>query len=260
MIQRSDLAGAPMSVDGLSVAYRTEPVLWNVTWSARAGAMTAIVGPNGAGKTTLLNAALGLVPSLAGHATFWGRPFDEVRDRVAYVPQRESVDWDFPVTVLEVVEMGATRRLGWLLPSWARRITGVSSPEKDAARDALVRVGMLEFADRPIGQLSGGQQQRVFLARALAQGAELFLLDEPFTGVDAATEVTIADELRRLTREGRTVIAVHHDLDSVAARFDDALLLDGQVVASGSVQDALARHHLDRAYGATEAAAVAAHG
>ena len=254
MIQRSDLADAPLSIHGLSVAYRTDPVLWNVSWAARPGTMTAIVGPNGSGKTTLLNASLGLVPLLAGHARFWGRPFEEVRERVAYVPQRESSDFDFPFTVHEVVEMGATRSLGWILPAWTKRLRGARSRERDVAREALERVGMLDFADRPIGQLSGGQQQRVFLARALAQDADLFLLDEPFTGVDAATEATIGAELRRLADEGRTVIAVHHDLDSVAARFDDALLLDGKVVASGSVEDTLARRNLERAYGASEGA------
>ncbi len=248
MILKSDKGGPPLAIHALSVAYRTEPVLWDVTWSVREGAMTAIVGPNGAGKTTMLNAAIGLVPTLAGDASFWGQPFSAVRERIAYVPQRESVDWDFPVTALEVVEMGATRRLGWLLPSWAGRFGSSQQSGRSAARVALERVGMLEFADRPIGQLSGGQQQRVFLARALAQDADLYLLDEPFAGVDVATEAVIADELRRLCDEGKTVIAVNHDIDSVAERFDDVVLLSRTVIASGPVDETLTPANLALAY------------
>lgn len=243
--------GAPLAVRSLSVAYGTEPVLWDVTWSVRERKMTAIVGPNGSGKTTLLNAAIGAVTPMAGEALFWGHPFAAMRDRVAYVPQRESVDWDFPVSAIEVVEMGAARRSDWFVPSWLRALSGGRRSDggtRMRAAEALDRVGMAEFADRPIGQLSGGQQQRVFLARALAQRADLYLLDEPFAGVDVATEAVIADELRRLCEEGGTVVAVHHDLDSVAQRFDDALLLDGRVVASGRVADVLVPENLERAY------------
>lgn len=240
MIARGEDA-APLSIEGLSVAYREQPVLWNVSWSVRPGTMTAIVGPNGAGKTTLINAALGLVPRLAGEVRFWGRPFSAVRERVAYVPQREAVDWDFPVTARDVVRMGATRGGSWWLPDVLAR---AGSKRRDAALradEALARVGLAEFAGRPIGALSGGQQQRVFLARALAQDAALVILDEPFAGVDEATERVLTAELRRLVGEGRTVVAVHHDLETVARHFDEVLVLDREVRAVGPAAEVVER-------------------
>ena len=239
MIVREE-SGVPLAVTGLSVAYRDEPVLWDVSWSVRAGTMTAVVGPNGAGKSTLLSAALGLVPRLAGDARFWGQPLAAVRDRVAHVPQRESVDWDFPVTARDVVRMGATRGPAWWLPDWLVPSRAGRREAEQRVEDALARVDMTELGTRPIGELSGGQQQRVFLARALAQDADLVILDEPFAGVDEGTEAVLTAELRCLAEAGRTVIAVHHDLESVARHFDDALVLDRTVRAQGPAAEALA--------------------
>ena len=239
MILREE-SGVPLAVTGLSVAYGDEPVLWDVSWSVSAGSMTAVVGPNGAGKTTLLSAALGLVPRLAGDVRFWGQPFSAVRDRVAHVPQRESVDWDFPVTARDVVRMGATRGPAWWLPDWLVPARAGRREAEQRVEDALARVNMTELGTRPIGELSGGQQQRVFLARALAQDADLVILDEPFAGVDEGTEAVLTAELRRLAEAGRTVIAVHHDLGSVARHFDDALVLDRTVRAQGPAAEALA--------------------
>ena len=231
----------PMSVAGMTVSYGEKPAIFSVDVTAAPGRLMAIVGPNGAGKSTLLKAALGLVKPLAGQARFFGLPFDAARDRIAYVPQRASVDWDFPVRVIDVVVMGMYPRLGLL-----GRITAAHRTE---AMACLERVGMDGFADRQIGQLSGGQQQRVFLARALAQRADLYLLDEPFAGVDAATEKAIITVLKSLADEGRTVIAVHHDLSTVADYFDDVVLLATQIIAAGPVADAFTPELLQKAYG-----------
>jgi manganese/zinc/iron transport system ATP- binding protein len=203
--------------------------------------LTAIVGPNGAGKSTLLRAALGLIPSIAGEARFFGRGLDEVRNRVGYLPQRASVDWDFPATALDVVCMSRYPRMRW----WGR----VPKAERDAARGALDQVGLADLADRQIGRLSGGQQQRVFLARALAQDADLYLMDEPFAAVDAATEQAIIAVLRRVVATGRSVIAVHHDLSTVPSYFDQVLLLNGRAVAAGPVKSAFTPDAIARAYG-----------
>ena len=262
MILRRSEARAPLALRSISVAYRGVPALWDVSWEAREGSMTAIVGPNGAGKSSLLNAAIGALRPLAGEAFFWGQSFASARSRVAYVPQRESVDWDFPVTALQVVEMGAARRLDWLLPdwllpdwllpdwllpAWVRRQEG-SREHRAEARSCLEDLGLGAFADRPIGQLSGGQQQRVFLARAMAQQADLLLLDEPFAGVDSETEDALFHRLRSLCDEGTTIIAVHHDLESARTRFDDALLLSGSVIATGSAREALSEDNVRRAF------------
>lgn len=234
-------AEAPLAVRGLTVSYGEKPAVFSVDATFRAGAMTAIVGPNGAGKSTLLKAALGVVPRLSGEVTVFGRPLEKARGRIAYVPQRASVDWDFPATVLDVVLMGMYRRLGLL-----GRLGG---RERAKAAACLERVGMGDFAARQIGQLSGGQQQRVFLARALAQEADLFLLDEPFAGVDAATERAIVDVLKTLKGEGRSVVAVHHDLATVPAYFDDVLLLNVRKIAEGPVADTFTARNLQATYG-----------
>ncbi|MEM6466319.1 MAG: metal ABC transporter ATP-binding protein, partial [Pseudomonadota bacterium] len=205
------------------------------------GRMTAIVGPNGAGKSTTLKAAMGLVPKLSGEVSFFGLSWAEARARVAYVPQRSSVDWDFPARVRDVVGMSLYPSLG-LLGRFTRA-------HKAAVEDALDQVGMRDFADRQIGQLSGGQQQRVFLARALVQRADLFLLDEPLTGVDAATETVIVDVLKQLRDQGKAVVAVHHDLSTVADYFDDVLILNRRSVAQGAVADSFTQAHLQEAYG-----------
>jgi len=232
---------AALAVRGLTVAYGASPVLFSIDATFRTGAMTAIVGPNGAGKSTLIKAALGIVRPLSGSATVFGAPFSAARDKVAYVPQRASVDWDFPTTVHDVVAMGLYRRVGWLRPFRA----------DDRARTmaALGRVGMADFAGRQIGALSGGQQQRVFLARALAQETPAVVLDEPFAGVDAATERAIFDVFSQLKADGRTIIAVHHDLSTVAAMFDRVLLVNVRKIAEGPVATTFTAANLMAAYG-----------
>ena len=230
-----------LRVTVLTVAYAEKPVVFSVDMTVAQGTMTAIVGPNGAGKSTLLKATLGLVKPLAGEVRLFGLPLDRVRDRVAYVPQRASVDWDFPARVIDVVLMGMYRQLGLL-----RR---VSATHRAAARACLARVGMEDFANRQIGQLSGGQQQRVFLARALAQQADLYLLDEPFAGVDAATETAIIGLLKDLRAEGRTVLVVHHDLSTIRSYFDQMFLINTRAIAAGPVNEVFTSENLQRAYG-----------
>ena len=232
---------APLSVRGLTVTYRDRPALFSVDARFPEAQMTAILGPNGAGKSTLMKAALGIVRPLAGEARFFGRSFAEMRDRIAYVPQRASVDWDFPTRARDVVLMGLYRELGLL-----RRVT---RSQRARAEDCLARVGMADFADRQIGQLSGGQQQRVFLARALAQNADLYLLDEPFAGVDAATEKAIISVLKALKSEGKTVVVVHHDLSTVRDYFDRVLILNVRRVAEGPLDQAFTTRALQEAYG-----------
>jgi manganese/zinc/iron transport system ATP- binding protein len=230
-----------LEVADLTVAYGDKPVLWDVDLSVPAGVLCAVVGPNGAGKTTLIKAALGLVRPVAGGVRVFGKPLDRQRKMVAYVPQRSSVDWDFPASVRDVVLMGTYGRLGWL-----RRPGAAERRDTDAA---LAKVNMLEFADRQIGQLSGGQQQRVFLARALVQDAAVYLMDEPFQGVDAVTERAIVGLLRELRSAGRTVIVVHHDLATVAEYFDWVALLNVRKVAAGPVAETFTPENLRAAYG-----------
>lgn len=234
-------ADAPLAVNGLTVSYGHAPAVFSVDVAFRTGAMTAIVGPNGAGKSTFLKAALGLQKRLSGQVSFFGAPLGQVRSRVAYVPQRSSVDWDFPARVFDVVMMGQFRRMGLLRP--------VGDAQRAAVLDALARVGMANFADRQIGQLSGGQQQRVFLARALVQGADLYLLDEPFAGVDAATERAILTVLQGLRDAGKTVVVVHHDLSTVQGYFDDVMLLNVRKQAHGPVAQVFTESALQATYG-----------
>ncbi|MFT7058296.1 MAG: manganese/zinc/iron transport system ATP- binding protein [Pseudorhodobacter sp.] len=226
---------------GLSVRYGGALVLEDVSTELPSGAMTAIVGPNGAGKSTLLKAALEVVPKAEGVVEFFDAPLKSVREKVAYMPQRASIDWDFPIRVIDVVLMGMQRQLGLLRP--------VSAAHKAHAMNCLARVGMTEFAKRQIGALSGGQQQRVFLARALAQGAELYLLDEPFAGVDAASEEAIVKVLQSLRDAGAAVVVVHHDLASVPLWFDRVILLNRRLIAAGSIAKAFTKENLARTYG-----------
>lgn len=232
---------SPLAVRGLTVTYGEKPALFSLDATFPKGAMSAIVGPNGAGKSTFLKAALGLIPRVSGEVTVFGRDVERARDRIAYVPQRASVDWDFPTTAVDVVLMGLYGQLGL----W-RRITAA---QKALARACLDRVGMADFAERQIGQLSGGQQQRVFLARALAQDADLLLLDEPFAGVDAATEAAIIDVLKSLKAEGRSVVAVHHDLSTVTTYFDHVLLINLRRIAEGPVITTFTGETLSETYG-----------
>jgi manganese/zinc/iron transport system ATP- binding protein len=201
----------------------------------------AVVGPNGAGKTTLIKSILGLVPTAAGQVLIYGRPYRTERRRVGYVPQRGSVDWDFPTSVLDVVMMGRYGALGWLRRPGRR--------ERDEAMTALERVGMHDYAHRQISQLSGGQQQRVFLARALVQDADVYFMDEPFQGVDATTERAIVELLKGLRAAGKTVLVVHHDLQTVTEYFDWVTMLNVRLVASGPVAQVFTEENLRRTYG-----------
>lgn len=230
-----------LQVNDLTVAYRDRPVLWDVDLTVPSGVLMAIVGPNGAGKTTLIKAVLGLIRPAAGQVLIYGRPYREQRKLVAYVPQRGSVDWDFPTTVLDVVMMGRYGALGWFRRPGAR--------DRELALGALDQVGMREFADRQISQLSGGQQQRVFLARALVQDAQIYLMDEPFQGVDAKTERAIVALLQQLREGGKTVIVVHHDLQTVPEYFDWVLLLNVRRVAAGPVGEVFTEENLRSTYG-----------
>jgi manganese/zinc/iron transport system ATP- binding protein len=232
-----------IEVHDLTVAYRESPVLWDIDLTVPPGVLMAVVGPNGAGKTTLIKAILGLLRPVSGEVLVGGEPYSPKTQAVAYVPQRGTVDWDFPTTALDVVTMGTYGKLGWF-----RR---PGRAESAAATDALTRVGMAEFASRQISQLSGGQQQRVFLARALVQDAPVYLMDEPFQGVDAVTEKAIVEILQQLRTRGRTVLVVHHDLQTVPEYFDWVTLLNVRVITSGPVGEVFTPENLRRAYGAT---------
>lgn len=230
-----------IEVHDLTVAYRTRPVLWDIDVRLPEGQLIAIVGPNGAGKSTLLKAILGLVKPVTGWVKVFDAPYAQRRSWVGYVPQRESVDWDFPTSALDVVTMGLYGALGWLRRPGRR--------QREAALTCLDHVGIRDLAHRQISQLSGGQQQRVFLARALAQQARLYLMDEPFAGVDATTERAVLSLLKELKREGRTVVAVHHDLQTVAEYFDHVVLLNMRLVAAGPVQEVFTPENLHQTYG-----------
>jgi manganese/zinc/iron transport system ATP- binding protein len=231
----------PVAVRDLTVAYRDTPVLWDVDISMPQGKLIAIVGPNGAGKSTLIKSILNLVPLTSGTVTIYGKPYRAQRSLVGYVPQRGSVDWDFPTTSLDVVQMGMYGKLGWIRRPGKR--------ERDYARECLEQVGMADYADRQISQLSGGQQQRVFLARALAQDAQIYFMDEPFAGVDATTERAIVDIMRTLREAGKTLVVVHHNLETVAEYFDWVILLNIRVIADGPVDTVFTREAIQSAYG-----------
>ncbi len=230
-----------LDVHDLTVAYQRRPVLWDVDLAVHGPALVGIIGPNGAGKSTLIKAILGLVPVATGGATVLGQPVARVRQRIGYVPQRESVDWDFPVSVLDVALMGTYGKLGWFRRPGQR--------ERALALDCLKRVGLVDLADRQIGQLSGGQQQRTFLARALAQEADVYFMDEPMAGVDAATEAVVFALLQEMREQGKTVFVVHHDLRGVPKTFDHVVLLNRRLVASGPTAEAFTDANLRKAYG-----------
>jgi len=230
-----------LEIEDLTMAYREKPVLWDVDFSVPRGVLCAVVGPNGAGKTTLLKAVLGLVRPAAGRVLVFGKPYSQQRRIVGYMPQRGTVDWDFPTTVLDVVVMGRYGHLGWL------RRPGTA--ERHLALGALEQVGMADYQHRQISQLSGGQQQRVFLARALVQDADLYFLDEPFAGVDITTEQAIMDVLKAMRGAGKTVVAVHHDLETLREYFDWALLLNVRREALGPVDEVATPENLRRTYG-----------
>jgi manganese/zinc/iron transport system ATP- binding protein len=231
----------PVSVNDLTVAYHRKPVLWDVDLALPEGKLIAVVGPNGAGKSTLIKAVLGLVPKATGAVRIYGRSYEDQRRLVGYVPQRESVDWDFPVSATDVVAMGLYGKIGWVKP--------VSRRHRRQAVEELRKVGMEAYADRQISQLSGGQQQRVFLARALAQDARVYFMDEPFVGVDVATEKAIVALLKELKTAGKTCVVVHHDLQTVPTYFDHVVLLNMRVVAAGPVDEVFTEENLKKTYG-----------
>jgi len=240
-MQAKTEASPILEVNQLTVNYDKTPVLWDITLSIPPGLLVGIVGPNGAGKSTLIKAALGLVKPISGKVEFFGQPLKQVRQRVAYVPQRESVDWGFPVTVRDLVVMGRYGRLGLFHrpreADWA------------AADHYLELVGMASYANRQISQLSGGQQQRVFLARALLQEADIYFMDEPFTGVDLATETIIVRLLQQLRDKGRTVFVVHHDLNTVESYFDWVIMLNMRLIGYGLTSEFFTPHYLHATYG-----------
>lgn len=241
MLSIDNHAKYPIVIEDLTVAYREEPVLWDVDVLVPQSALMAIVGPNGAGKSTLIKTVLNLIQPSAGRVLIYGKPYAQQRHLVGYVPQRGSVDWDFPTNALDVVMMGRYGHLGWF-----RR---PSAKDREIALNCLGQVGMENFKDRQISQLSGGQQQRVFLARALAQDAQIYLMDEPFQGVDATTERAIIDVLKTLQSNGKTVIVVHHDLETVPEYFDHVLMLNVRTIATGTVGEVFNVQNLQRAYG-----------
>jgi manganese/zinc/iron transport system ATP- binding protein len=230
-----------LHVRDLTVAYHRKPVLWDIDLDVPPAVVAGIVGPNGAGKSTLIKAILDLVPHAAGKVEVFGKPYRKQRRLVGYVPQRESVDWDYPINALELVAMGLYRAIGWCRP--------VTASYRRRAFEALDQVGMADLAYRQISRLSGGQQQRIFLARALVQDAEVYFMDEPFAGVDAATEKAIMSILQQLREQGKTVFVVHHDLESVRQYFDYLIMLNMRVVAAGPPAEVFTRENLKRTYG-----------
>ena len=231
----------PIQIHDMTIAYHRKPVLWDVDLDVPEGKLVGIIGPNGAGKSTMIKAIMGLIPKASGWVRIYGEPYEEQRRLIGYVPQRESVDWDFPISALEVVLMGRYGHIGWV-----RR---PGKEDRRIAAEALEKVGMGEFRDRQISQLSGGQQQRVFLARALAQDARIYLMDEPFAGVDAATERAIIDILIELRSQDKTMLVVHHDLQTVTQYFDWVIMLNMRVVASGPTDEAFTDENLHKTYG-----------
>lgn len=229
------------SVQHLTVDYGETSVLWDISFSVPTGTLVGVIGPNGAGKSTLLKTAIGLVKPACGQTLFFGSPFKAIRKRVAYVPQRSSVDWDFPITALELVLMGRYGKLGFL-----RRL---KKADYEAAKQALKTVGMEEFADRQIDQLSGGQKQRLFFARALLQDADIYLLDEPFSGIDMASEKALMKLLKTLQKQGKTLFVVHHDLAAAQDYFDWVMLLNTSLIACGPIDEVFTAENIARTYG-----------
>lgn len=230
-----------VEVDDLTVAYQHKPVLWDIDLKIPNEVLMAIIGPNGAGKSTFIKSVLNLIQPLAGSILIQGKPYEKQKRKIAYVPQKDSVDWDFPTTVLDVVMMGTYGKLGW--------IKRPGNKEKNQALSALEKLGMLDFKNRQISQLSGGQQQRVFLARALVQDADIYFMDEPFQGVDATTEMAIINLLKDLNAKGKTLIVVHHDLDTVTEYFNYVMLMNVKVIAHGPVETTFNSENLKKTYG-----------
>ena len=256
MLHAVDESVTPIHIHDMTVAYHKKPVLWDVDLAVPEGKLVGVVGPNGAGKSTMIKAIMDLVPKASGWVHIYGKPYSRMRRAIGYVPQRESVDWDFPINALDVVLMGRYGHVGWV-----RRPDKI---DRELAEEALEKVGMTDFGHRQINQLSGGQQQRVFLARALAQDAQIYLMDEPFSGVDAATERAIIDILMDLRARKKTMLVVHHDLHTVNQYFDWLVLINMRIVAAGETRDVFTEDNLNKTYGGrltvlSEAAQAVAH-
>ncbi|CAH0304045.1 High-affinity zinc uptake system ATP-binding protein ZnuC [Peribacillus sp. Bi96] len=232
---------AALKVENLTIAYHKKPVVEDVSFEVPEGNLIGIIGPNGAGKSTLIKGILELIPKISGEITIKGSTYKSMRKSIGYVPQRESVDWDFPTNALDVVMMGRYGHLGWLKRP--------GKAERQKAMECLDKVGMVEYANRQISQLSGGQQQRIFLARALAQEADIYFMDEPFVGVDAATEKAIIQLLMELKGKGKTVLVVHHDLSTVKEYFDWTMLLNKKVMKIGPTEEVFIPEYLQETYG-----------
>jgi manganese/zinc/iron transport system ATP- binding protein len=230
-----------IEVHNLTTTYGGAPVLWDVDFELPSGEIIGIIGPNGSGKTTLLKTIMGLLKPSSGYVKIFNQDLDNVRERVAYVPQRESVDWDFPASVYDVVMMGRYRKHNLFRRS--------NKMDQEIVQQSIEKVGLTEFSSRQISQLSGGQQQRVFIARALAQKADIYLMDEPFVGVDAATESSILNLLQEMKSEGKTVLIIHHDLQTVSDYFDYLVLLNTRLIAKGTPHEVLTKENLSNAYG-----------
>jgi manganese/zinc/iron transport system ATP- binding protein len=234
-------ASDALEIHDMTVSYNKRPVLWGVDMHMPKGVMACVLGPNGAGKSTLLKAILGLIPADSGWAKIEGKSIEAMRETISYIPQKESVDWDFPIQVIDVVLMGRFRPKKFFFR--------YSKEDMRLAEEALEKVGMSQFAKRQIAQLSGGQQQRVFIARALAQGSTFFFMDEPFSGVDKTTEETIINIMKGLSAEGKTLLVVHHDIQSVSKYFDYGILLNTRLVANGYIKDVFTPANLQETFG-----------
>lgn len=230
-----------LDVKGLTVCYDRHIVLWNLSFQIPQGKLVAVVGPNGAGKSTLLKACFNLTPRLSGVVRLLGKDLRKVRKQLSYVPQRESVDWDFPITVEELVMMGRYAHMGWFAQA--------SKEDKAAVDQALEQVGLKGFRKRQISQLSGGQQQRSFLARSLAQDAKCYFLDEPFSAVDVATERDLSQVMKRMANQGKSLFVVHHDLSTIEEYFDWVILINKELIAAGPVEEVFKSDILEKAYG-----------
>jgi manganese transport system ATP-binding protein len=228
-----------IQIENLSVSYGNNLALNKVSIELTAGELIGIIGPNGSGKSTLLKATLDLLPH-SGKILFSGKSFKEMREKIAYVPQRETVDWDFPISVFDVVAMGTLQPKKW----WQK----LSKEDKENTTKAIEDVGLTGFENRRIGNLSGGQQQRVFIARSLVQNPDFFLLDEPFVGIDIQSQTNILDLLKKLKTQGKTILMVHHDLSDAAKHFDSTLLLNNELIAFGKTEDVLKREVLEKVY------------
>lgn len=227
-------------VEDLTVSYGEKPVLWDVDVSIQENAITAIVGPNGAGKSTLLKSILGFIKPLSGVVKIQGKPLNDVRKNIAYVPQVSAVNWDFPIRVIDVVLMGRYAKLGWL--KWPHK------KDRKLAYDALFQMGMEEYSHRQISELSGGQKQRVFIARALCQDADLLVMDEPLAGVDQTSEAIIMDKVKQLQASGKTIVCVHHDLHTLKKYFNHVVLINKYVIASGEISEAFTQENIEKTY------------